>query len=148
MQGRALDTGDFAGGQFHDGGIETALVGPAQVHAQQHIGPVLRLGAAGTGLNIEIGVVGVHFAAEHPAELELFENTAQTLDFGCHVRHRAFIAFFSRHVEQVARIGQAAVQVIQGVDDQRQRGALTPQILCVFRVIPDVWIFELAVYFD
>jgi hypothetical protein len=40
------------------------------------------------------------------------------------------------------------VQVIQGVDDQRQGGALTPQVLRVFGVVPDAWVFELAVYFD
>jgi len=40
------------------------------------------------------------------------------------------------------------VQVIKGVNDQRQGGALAAQILSVLRIVPDVWIFELAVYFD
>jgi hypothetical protein len=30
----------------------------------------------------------------------------------------------------------------------RQLGAFTPQILRIFRVVPDVGVFELAVYFD
>jgi len=40
------------------------------------------------------------------------------------------------------------VQVIQGVDDQRQRGALAAQVLRVFGVVPDAGVFEFAVYFD
>jgi hypothetical protein len=40
------------------------------------------------------------------------------------------------------------VQVIQGVDDQRQGGAFAAQVLRVFRVVPDGRVFELAVYFD
>jgi hypothetical protein len=40
------------------------------------------------------------------------------------------------------------MQVIQCLDDQRQRGALAAQVLRVFGVVPDVRVFELAVYFD
>jgi hypothetical protein len=40
------------------------------------------------------------------------------------------------------------VQVIQGVDDQGQSGAFAAQVLCVFGVVPDVRVFEFAVYFD
>src|SRR5690606_181465 len=82
VHGGALDTRHFAFGQLHDGGVETAMVGPAQVHAQQDIRPVLGLGAAGTGLDVQIRVVGVHLAAEHAAKFQFFENFAQTLDLG------------------------------------------------------------------
>src|SRR5690606_9219875 len=57
VHGGALDAGDFTLGQLDDLGTEAALVGPAQVHAQQDIGPVLGLGAAGTGLDIQVAVV-------------------------------------------------------------------------------------------
>ncbi|KGK83801.1 hypothetical protein DP64_09360 [Stutzerimonas degradans] len=86
--------------------------------------------------------------AEHAAELELLENFAQAFQLGGDVIHRALVVFFDGHVEQVARVGQAAGEVVDGLDDLRQGGALTAQILRVFGVIPDVRIFEFAVYFD
>ena len=39
-----------------DHGAETLALGPAQVHAQQHFGPVLRFRAARAGMNGDDGV--------------------------------------------------------------------------------------------
>jgi hypothetical protein len=58
------------------------------------------------------------------------------------------VFLFGGHLQQIAGIGQAAVEIVDGVDDQRQGRALTPQILGVFGVVPDVRVFQLAVYFD
>jgi hypothetical protein len=38
--------------------------GPAQVHAQEHLGPVGRLGAAGSGTDGQEGIASVVLAAE------------------------------------------------------------------------------------
>ena len=148
MQRRALDAGHFAFGQFDDGGVEAVLVGPAQVHAQQHVGPVLGFGAARTGLDVEVAIVGVHLAAEHAAELQPFENLAQAVQFDDDIVDGALVVFFDGHVEQVARIGQTAFELVEGLDHLRQHGALTPQILGVFGFVPDVRVFEFAIYFD
>ncbi|OHC29536.1 MAG: hypothetical protein A3J71_03290 [Pseudomonadales bacterium RIFCSPHIGHO2_02_FULL_60_43] len=86
--------------------------------------------------------------AEHAAKFQLLENVAQAFDFGGDVVDRALIVFFDGHIEQVARIGQAAGQIVDGFDDQRQRGALTAQALGIFGLVPDVGVFEFAVYFD
>ena len=147
MHGRALDTGDFASRQFHDGGVETALVSPAQVHAQQDVGPVLRFGTAGAGLNIQVGVVLVHFAAEHATEFQLFQRFAKALDFGSDVIDGRLVFFFGRHQQQVLGIDQTGRHFVQCVDDLRQQGTLAAQVLCVLGVVPDVWIFELAIDF-
>ncbi|MNO87252.1 hypothetical protein D3C76_786710 [compost metagenome] len=148
MHGGALDAGDFAFGQFDDGGVEAALVGPAQVHAQQHVGPVLGLGAAGAGLDVQVGVVHVHLAAEHAAEFQLLEDLAQAFDFAGDVVDGALVVFLDGHVQQVAGIGQAAGEFVEGLDDLRQGGALAAQVLCVFGVVPDGRVFQLAVHFD
>lgn len=134
--------------RLDDSGVEAVLVGPAQVHAQQHVGPVLGLGAAGAGLDVQVGVVRVHLAAEHAAELQLLEDLAQTLDFVGNVVDGALVVFLDRHVQQVAGVGQAAGQVVQGFHHLRQLGALAAEVLGVFGVVPDVGVFELAVYFD
>ena len=48
-------------------------VAPAQVHAHQHLRPVLRLGAAGAGLDIQEGAVRIHLAGKHALKFELLE---------------------------------------------------------------------------
>ena len=53
--------------------VEAVALGPARVHAQEHLGPVAGLGAAGAGLDLEEGVAGVLRAAEHGPQLEVVE---------------------------------------------------------------------------
>ena len=50
--------------QVVDLDLEAAALEPAQVHAQQHLGPVLRLGAAGAGVDGEDRAALVVLAAE------------------------------------------------------------------------------------
>ena len=54
-----------------------AALGPAQVHAQQHVGPVLGVGAALARLDLADGVVLVVLAGEQAAQLELVEVGAE-----------------------------------------------------------------------
>src|SRR5690606_39041523 len=42
--------------------LVAALFGPAQVHAIQHARPVAGFGAASAGVDLQVGVVAVHFA--------------------------------------------------------------------------------------
>ena len=48
-------------------------LGPARVHADEHLGPVARFGAAAAGLNLQERVGGVLRAAEHRAQFECIE---------------------------------------------------------------------------
>jgi hypothetical protein len=145
VHGGALDPGDFTGRQLHDGRVETAFVGPAQVHAQQNVGPVLGFGAAGTGLDVQVSVVRVHFVAEHASEFQLGQAFFETGQLGDDIAHCAFVVFFDGHVQQVAAIGQTRVQFVQGIDDLRQRRTLAAQLLGVLRLVPDTRIFKLAI---
>ena len=47
---------------------------PARVHAQQHRGPVLAFGAAGAGMDFEIGVVAVRLARQHGLQPQLLRR--------------------------------------------------------------------------
>ena len=82
LDGRALHAGDLAGLRVDQIGAEAARARPAQVHAQQHLRPVLRLGAAGAGLDVQEGVVRVHLAAEHALELEVAHACLESLGIG------------------------------------------------------------------
>mgnify|MGYP007113695043 CR=1 FL=1 len=61
--------------------------------------------------------------------------------------HRLGIAFSGRELEHFAGLGQTRVQVVERADDGFKPGALAPQFLSLFRVAPDVGVFEFAVYF-
>ena len=63
----------FTCGCFDQSRLEPLILAPPQIHAEQHLGPVLRFSATGSGLDIEIGVVLIGLAREHATEFELFE---------------------------------------------------------------------------
>src|SRR5919109_640136 len=50
-EGRGLDPVLLPRALVDHLGLEAALLGPAEVHAQEDLGPVLRVGAAGVGLD-------------------------------------------------------------------------------------------------
>jgi hypothetical protein len=62
---RALDARFVPGLIVDDLALEATPLRPAQVHAQQHLGPVLRLGAAGAGMDRDDRVGEIVFAGEH-----------------------------------------------------------------------------------
>src|SRR5690606_35228578 len=69
QQRGGLDAGLLAGLIFDDLYLETALLGPALIHALEHLGPVLALGAARTGVDLDIGVVAIRLAGEQRRHL-------------------------------------------------------------------------------
>ena len=62
VDGCRLDARHFARRDLDQLRLEAVVLGPAQVHAQQDIGPVLGFSTTGAGLDIEIGAVGIHLA--------------------------------------------------------------------------------------
>ena len=71
-----LMPGNFAGRFFQHFDTEALALAIAQIHALQHLRPVLRFGAAGAGLDVDEAIVGIHRIGEHAAEF--------------HVRHGLF----------------------------------------------------------
>ncbi len=84
--------------------LEAAALRPAQVHAQQHLGPVLRLGAAGARMNRDDGVLAIVLAAEHLLDLAglhfLVERVERLRELG--VDRLARLGPFDEHGEVVA----------------------------------------------
>ena len=121
---------------------------PAQVHAQQHLGPVLGFGAAGTGLDVQIGVGGVHLAGEHAAEFQVGDHALQALQVRFHFRDGGFVALFHRQFKQIAGVTDALTGLVQGGDDVFQLRALLAQGLGPLGLVPDVRQGQFALYFD
>ena len=68
-EARAVDPGLVALLVVDDLGLEAAALAPAQVHAQEHLRPVLRVVAARARVDADDGVRVVDGAREHPGEL-------------------------------------------------------------------------------
>ena len=57
--------------------LEAAPLGPAHLHPQHHLGPVLGVGAAGAGVDRDERVAGVVAAGEQPLLLERLQARAR-----------------------------------------------------------------------
>ena len=125
------------GSAFHAGLVAVLVIqhfhghavgsGPLVVHAVQHLGPVLCLGAAGTGVEGEDGVAVVIFAVQHGHQLQLVHRLAHSvhgfLGFGDH----GGVVFLVQHFQhglgvvvqtlQLFKAAQLALQVAHFVKD-------------------------------
>ena len=59
---------------------EAAIVGPAKVHPEQHLGPVLRVRPTGSGVNRHDRIPAVVLAAKQGGFLETLELALQGLE--------------------------------------------------------------------
>ena len=60
--------------------LEPPAPGPADVHFEEHLGPVLGVGPAGAGVDRDDRVLGIVFAGEQPPEFELVELRLETVE--------------------------------------------------------------------
>ena len=100
---RRLDAVLLARARLEHLGLEAAVGGPAQVHAQQDLGPVLRVGAARVGLDRHDRVAGVVLAGEERVLLQPLELAAQR-----HDRRRDVVGELVVELEQLLRVGVLA----------------------------------------
>ena len=144
---RVFDGGAFHPRHFPGGGLdqfrlELALLAPAQIHAQQHLRPILGLGAAGTGLDLQEGVVRVHLAGKHAAKLQGFYFGGAVVQ----LRHQGLdslgVAFLLGEGQQLFQVPQTAGQGLKGVHGLLQRGPLLAQGLGPLLLAPYAGIFE------
>ena len=117
---------------------------PTKVHAQEHLGPVLGFRTAGTGLNVEVGVVGIHLAREHAPKFKasnlLFELVEVRLDFG----GRVVVAFLEGHFEQFPGVAKSRLQLVEADHNLFELRPLLTKRLCALRIVPHVRFFEFA----
>ena len=146
--GGALDARNFALADVDDFGLVAVGIAPAQVHAQQHVRPVLRLGAAGASLNVEERAVRIHLAGEHATELELLEVSLDPCEVRIHTLRRGFVVFLDGHVEQLGGVVQGCADAVQHGDDLLKAYPLATELLGLVRRVPDRRIFEFAAYFS
>ena len=135
---RRLDAGLLAGQQVDHLGLEARPLAPAQVHAHEHLRPVLRFGAAGAGMNGQDRGLGVVRARQHDLELELVQlapEPRQALgDVGVEA---AVVARFLGQLEQDVQIGDLGGELADAGEGARELGALADQVLRAAVVLPE-----------
>ena len=144
-EGGGLDAGLFAVLEVVDLGLEALLLGPAQVHAHQHLGPVLALGAAGAGMHGDDGVERIGLAVEHGAGFELFVEGGQSLDVALEIGEHVFA--FAGQLEVGFDVAGAAHQFFIVGDQRFQALAIAHQRLAARGIVPEGRIGQLGFYF-
>ncbi len=143
----ALDARDFARVRVDHFGGEAAGRAPAQVHAHEHLGPVLGFGAAGAGLDIHEGAVRIHLAVEHALQFELahagFEAVGVLLDVG----GGGLVVLAFGELEQLGGVGDAFGGAVDLFELSGKLGAFAAELACSIGVLPDGRVFQLAGYF-
>ncbi len=111
---------------------------PALVHPQQHLGPVLGVGAAVLGVHLAHGVEFVVLAREQRPQLQLVELGGQLSGHGLQVAGYRTVIFLAGQFEQRFGVGQAALERAEQVDVVLQGGVLAPDGLGGVGVVPQV----------
>ena len=132
-------------GLLHVLDLVAVLLGPARVHPQQHVGPVLALGAAGAGMDFEVGIVGVGLARKQRLELAARHFNAQLLQRLLGFRNRVLILLGLAQVDH----GELVVEFLLDAADRGElvleRGALLHHALRARLIVPEGGIFGLLV---
>ena len=140
-----LDAGDLALGLFHQLDGEALFFAVAQVHALEHARPVLRLGAAGAGLDLDEAVVGVHRVAEHAAELERLDRALQLDQVGLDRLEGVVVVLGLGEFEEILEVARLRVDLLQRQHHVLELTLLLAELLRALGVVPDGWVLERAV---
>ncbi len=116
-----LMPGLVAGLQVDDLALEAAALGPAQVHPEQHLGPVLGLGAAGAGMDGDDRVLPIVLAAEHLLDFAGVDLSGQLVEGAAEIVGDGLSRFgpFDEHGEIVDPT--AAASRLSSVSSSRRR---------------------------
>jgi hypothetical protein len=97
-EGRVFDPGFVARLLAEELGLEAAPLTPAEVHTQKDVGPVLRLGPAGSRVDRH-DRIGVVIRGQHSLELEAPNLGLEGRELLGHVRHHTFVSLARRELQ-------------------------------------------------
>ena len=134
--------GFFAGSGIENRGAKAFLFRPAQIHAQEHFGPVLRFGAASAGFDGHDGVETIVFTGEQGFRFQFGDVVVGRGEFlGDVFEERVALGvvfFFLREVEVGVDVALFSVESHFGVDTVFDGLALLQGGLRFFLVLPEI----------
>ena len=145
MHGRRFDAGALALGLLDPLDLVAVRLGPAHIHAHQHIGPVLALGAAGAGMDFEIAVVAVGLARQQRFQLAPRYFRLQPLQRGFRFGNGLVVLFGLAELDQGELVVELLLDAADGVELILERVALAHHALGAGLVVPEIGVFGLFV---
>ena len=127
--------------------LVAVLLRPARVHALQHLGPVLRVGAAGAGVDLDVAVVGVGLAGQQALDLAPLRLLGQGAQRGQPLGHHRLVALGLGHADQLDRVGDLGFQLAHRLDARGELVPLAHQLLRRRGVVPEVRVLGAVVQF-
>ena len=137
-EGDPFDAGLLAGLHVEQLGLVVALLAPAQVHAEQHLGPVAGLGAAGARVDRHDRAARVVLARQQAAQLRLVESRAQLADLGLCFGGGLGVARLVGQLEQHVGVGQQRVGLVEERDLALGAALVAQQLLGALAVVPEL----------
>ena len=116
--------------------LAAVALAPAGVHPLQHLGPVLALGAARAGVDLDIGVVGVGFAGEQRRDLVALGALGQLGEARARLVDQRVVAFGLGHLDELDGVGQLALDRPGRADRLFEPAALAHDLLRRLGIVP------------
>jgi len=143
---------DPHGGGFYPGALaglridyrsaKALALTPAQVHAQQHFGPILGFGAAGAWLDGENGVEAIAFAGEQRFGFELRDVLVGGVKLLVGIAQDGIalcdVALFVREMQISVDVAGDAREFLFGGDAALRTFTLLKDLLRLFLILPEV----------
>jgi len=138
LDGRALDAGFFRVAHVeHLHGV-VVLLGPAQVHAQQHLGEVGRVDAAGAGTDGDDRRTHVEFAVEQRVHLEVAEHLRDAREFRGGLVSRFLVTLGVGEFHQHLKVVEAGLDAHDAGQLRLAMAQLAGHLLRVVGVVPQI----------
>jgi hypothetical protein len=141
----ALDPSLLAVGPLDDVDLELPALGPAGIHALEHVGPVLALGAAGPGMDLDEGVEAVRLAGEQGLHLTAGGLLLDGEDLLLALGDGGGIALHLAEFDQRRRVLEVALQLADGLDGFIELLALAHDRLRGLGIVPEVGVLGAGV---
>ena len=145
LHGGRLEAGLLALGLLDPFDLVAVLLGPARVHAHEHVGPVLALGAAGAGMDLDVGIVGIGLARQQRLELASSDLGLELLERLFGLGDDLLIALGLAELDHGELVVELALDAADRGELVLERGALLHHALRALLVVPEVGIFGLLV---
>ena len=134
----ALDTGIFTIQEVQNLVLEAHVVGPVLVHTDEHLRPVHGLGAAGTGMEAEDGVVAVVLTGQQSAEGLAIQLLFKGGKAFLHLGEEALVLHLLGHLNggdhvlvhgvQSAVVGDLVLQLLGALQHLLALGRIVPEL--------------------
>ena len=116
----AFDAGLIAGQQIIHFRFKPPPLSKAQIHAQEHLGPVLGLGAAGAGMDGDNGILVVVFATQEQLQFQVTQGLFLGLEFIGRFGQGGLVRLFLGQIQKNFQVFQTIFLVppgFQGIGD-------------------------------